>query len=184
MKRGIGCIIFIVMILLNLAGCSNTTPPVKAQWTLEQSIGVAMPKLNYASKDKLIFHGYFGLFVYDLNTKSIANSLDLEGLGCQFVQGSSYCEVRVSQDGNIIQLHPVDNDKMYIYNVEKNKLTQMDYEPMENSFKVMLNDDLDGSVSCEVVKFENGNVGYLKSTDFTLNGLYYIIGNNEYKLFK
>lgn len=184
LKRSIGYIIFICGMLLSIVGCSNITKPVVAQWTLEQSIGVAMPELNYASKDTLIFHGYFGLFIYDLNTKSITHSLDLESIGCHFMQGSAYCEVSVSQDGSIIQLHPMDNDKMYIYNVEKNKLTQMNYGFMEDPFKVIINDNPNGSVSYETVKFENGDIGYLKSEDSTLNGLYYVVGNNKYKLFK
>lgn len=184
MKRSIRYIIFICGMLLSIEGCSNTTGPVAAQWTLEQSIGVTMPELNYASEDTLIFHGYFGLFVYDLNTKSITHSLNLESIGCHFVQGSAYCDVSVSQDGNTIQLHPMDNDKMYIYYVEKNKLTQTNYEPMDKPFKVNINDNANGSVSYETVKFENDDIGYLKSEDLTLNGLYYVVGNNKYKLFK
>lgn len=171
-------IVFIVYMDLN-----EMVRPTEAQWALEQSIGVAMPELNYASEEKIIFHGYFGLFVYDLNTKSITHSLDLESIGCNAVQGDSYCDVSVSLDGNMVQLHPMNSDDMYVYNMEKKSLQKMQYEAMQNSFKITLNEEPNGSVSYETVKFENGDIGYLKGEDYTLNGLYYVVGNNKYKLF-
>ena len=183
MKKYIRCIIFILGLLLSIVGCNNTNKPLVAQWTLEQSIGVAMPELNYASKNKVIFHGSFGLFIYDLTEMKITNSLDLESIGCHFIQSSQYCEVSVSQDGNTIQLHPMDNEKMYIYDVVKNKLTQTNYKVMEDPFKVNTNDNPSGSVSFETIKFVNGDIGYLKCEDSTLDDLYYIVGNNKYKLF-
>jgi len=42
--------------------------PTAPEVSLDQSLGVSMPELDYASDDIVIFHSYFGLFVYDLNT--------------------------------------------------------------------------------------------------------------------
>ena len=183
MKKCKSYIIFALGLLLSIVGCNDTNKPLVAQWTLEESIGVAMPELDYASENKIIFHGIFGLFIYDLSEMKIINSLDLKSIGCHAIQSSNYCEVSVSQDGNIIQLHPMENDKMYIYDVEKNKLIQTDYKPMEEPFKVNINDNPNGSVSYATVKFANGDIGYLKCEDSTLDNLYYIVGNNKYKLF-
>ena len=47
-----------------------------------------LPELDYADEDKIIFHAYFGLFVYDLNSNEIVSSLNLKELGCQKVQGA------------------------------------------------------------------------------------------------
>ena len=183
MKKYTRRIIFALGLLLSIVGCNNTNTPLVAQWRLDQSIGVAMPEFDYASENEIIFHGSFGLFIYDLTEMKITNSLDLESIGCQFIQGSQYCEVSVSQDGNTIQLHPMENDKMYIYDVKKNKLSQTDYTPMKEPFKININDNPNGSVSYATVKFANGDVGYLKCEDYTLDDLYYIVGNNKYKLF-
>ena len=183
MNKYTSYIIITLGLLVSIVGCNNTNKPLAAQWTLEESIGVAMPELDYASENKIIFHGYFGLFIYDLSERKMINSLDLESIGCDAIQGSNYCEVSVSQDGNTIQLHPMENDKMYIYDVEKNKLIQTDYKPMIEPFKVNLNDNPSGSVSYGTVEFTNGDIGYLECEGSTINELYYIVGNNKYKLF-
>lgn len=189
MRKIIGYIIAIIGSLSYLIGCNHTVQlkeeitPIEATWTLTQNTGADIVELNYASEDRVIFHGYFGLFVYDLNTERITHSLDLKSIGCHFTQGDAYCEVSVSQEGNIVQLHPMNSDEMYVYDIEKNTLKQMKYEPMEDGFKITPNDNHGEGVSYETVKFSNGDVGYLQYTDATLNGLYYIVGDKQYKLF-
>lgn len=189
MRKIIGYIIAIIGSLSYLIGCSHTVQlkeemiPIEATWTLTQNTGVDIVELNYASEDRVIFHGYFGLFVYDLNTERITHSLDLKSIRCHFTQGDAYCEVSVSQKGNIVQLHPMNSDEMYVYDIEKNTLKQMKYEPMEDGFKITPNDNPGEDISHETVKFSNGDVGYLQYTDTTLNGLYYIVGDKQYKLF-
>ena len=189
MKRYIVCLFVTVATLLCLIGCSNETTkidemiPVKAEWTLEQITGADMVTLDFASEDRMIFHGYFGLFVYDLDEEEIIHSLDLKSIGCNFTQGDSYCEVSVSQEGDIIQLHPMISEEMYVYDIENNTLKQIPYTPMENRFKITPNENPQGGVSYETVKFSNGDIGYLKDKTTTLDGLYYVIGDKEYKLF-
>ncbi|WP_052693632.1 hypothetical protein [Desulfosporosinus sp. I2] len=57
--------------------------PTAPEWSPEQSIDtVGIPELDYASDDIVIFHGYFGLFVYDLDSQQIIRSLDLKPLDC------------------------------------------------------------------------------------------------------
>ena len=190
MRKSIGYIIAIIGSLSYLIGCSHTVQlkeemsPIEAEWTLTQSTGADIVELNYASGDRVIFHGYFGLFVYDLNTERITHSLNLKSIGCHFTQGDAYCEVSVSQEGNIVQLHPMNSDEMYVYDIENNTLKQMKYKPMENSFKITPNDNFGEGVGYETVKFSNGDVGYLRYIDTTLNGLYYIVGDKQYKLFE
>ncbi len=176
-------IVFVLGLLLGIVGYNSTNKPLAAQWTLEECIGVAMPELDYASDNKMIFHGDFGLFIYDLSGMKIINSLDLKSIGCNAIQGSNYCDISVSQDGNIIQLHPMENNKMYIYDVEKNKLMLTDYKPMKEPFKVSINDNPSGSVSWGTVEFENGDIGYLECEGSTINELYYVVGSTKYKLF-
>ena len=69
----------------------TTLVPTAPEWSLEQTVGVDMVELDYASDDIVIFHDYFGLFVYDLDTLQIIRSLDLEPINCHQTQGDNYC---------------------------------------------------------------------------------------------
>ena len=190
MRKSIGYIIVVIGSLSYLIGGSHIVQlkeemiPIEAEWILTQDAGNDRVELNYASEDRVIFHGYFGLFVYDLNTERITHSMNLKSIGCHFTQGDAYCEVSVNQEGNIVQLHPMNSDEMYVYDIEKNILKQMKYEPMKDSFKITPNDNHGEGFSYETVKFSNGDVGYLRYIDTTLNGLYYIVGDKQYKLFE
>lgn len=44
---------------------------------LEDSVGVSMTELDYASQKYVIFHDYYGLFVYDIENHLIYRALDL-----------------------------------------------------------------------------------------------------------
>jgi hypothetical protein len=103
------------------------TEPVTPEWSPDQIVGADMAVLDYASDDTVIFHGYFGLYVYDLNTMQLVRSLDLKPIKCNFTQGDEYCEVSVSMDGNTVQLHPMNSDNMYVYTVSDHSLYETDY---------------------------------------------------------
>lgn len=155
-----------------------------------QSIGVDMVNLDYASDDIVIFHDYFGLFVYDLNSKKIIRSLDLNPIGCTATQGDNYCDVTVSADGNTIQLHPMSSKNMYVYIVSDNTLQETVYERMENRFTdfVDIVDVIDyqnaGNYSHTAVKFDTGEYGYLHASDLMLGTLTYVRGGDMlYRLF-
>jgi hypothetical protein len=83
-------------------------------------MGADFPFLDFASDDIVIFHGYFGLFVYDLDSTQLVQSLDLQAIGCEATQGDNYCQVSVSADGNTVQLHPIASENMYVYSVSDN----------------------------------------------------------------
>ncbi len=154
-----------------------------------QSVGVDMVQLDYASDDIVIFHDYFGLFVYDQNTLEIMRSLDLNPIGCAATQGDDYCEVLVSADGNTVQLHPMSSEKMYIYTVSDNALLETTYQPMEERFNsfVPIEDVLDsseiGNYSHHAVKFDTYGYGYLHTTDGTIGELVYVRGDMLYRMF-
>lgn len=76
-----------------------TSEPTSALWFLHQSTGADMAILDYASDDIIIFHGYFGLYVYDLEKRAIIRNLDLQAINCAATQGDNYCDVVVSKDG-------------------------------------------------------------------------------------
>ena len=96
--------------------------PTEPKLPLEQTVGVDMVQLDYASDDIVIFHDYFGLFVYDIYSLQIIRSLDLKPLNCHQTQGDNYCDVSVSMDGNTVQLHPMSSGNMFVYTVSDNTL--------------------------------------------------------------
>lgn len=165
--------------------------PTAPEWSPEQSIDiVAIPELDYASDDIIIFHGYFGLFVYDLNSQQIIRSLDLKPLNCAAIQGDDYCEVSVSTDGNTVQLHRLSSENMYVYIVSDNTLLETNYERMNDRFgsnfvpiKDVVDTDYLGNYSYNAVKFDKGEYGYLYISDWTLGTLSYIRGDISYSLF-
>lgn len=163
--------------------------PVPVQLSEEQSIGVDMVQLDYASNDIVIFHDYFGLFVYDLNGQKIIRNLDLKSIGCGATQGDDYCEVLVSADGNTVQLHPMSSDRMYVYSISENSLLKTAYVPMEDRFQgfVDITEAIGsqeiGSYSYQAVRLATGEYGYLYTYDWTVATLSYVQGDMMYALF-
>lgn len=159
----------------------------KAQVSEGQSYGADMISLDYASDEVIIFHGYFGLFVYNLNESKIINSIDLESIGCNETQGDNYCQVTVSNSGEMVQLHNVSDKDMYVYNVKENILIKKKYEPLNDAFNITLTPELIKRPyylsSDEYVEFQNGDIGYLILNDNTINSLEYIRGDNRIKIF-
>jgi beta-lactamase regulating signal transducer with metallopeptidase domain len=164
--------------------------PVSPELSLEQTVSVDMAELDYASDDIIIFHDYFGLFVYDLNTLEIVRSLDLKPLNCHYTQGDNYCEVSVSADGNTVQLHPMSSENMYIYTVSDNTLWETAYQPMEERFSSFIPTEelvhfkVMAHYSHHSVKFAAGDYGYLYTADWTIATLSYSRGDIKYSLFE
>ena len=175
--------------LIPYASQQTSLEPTSPKLSPGQSIGVDMVQLDYASDDTVIFHDYFGLFVYDLNSEQIVRSLDLNPIGCTATQGDDYCEFSVSADGNTVQLHPMSSKNMYVYTVSDNTLRGTVYERMENRFTgfVDIVDVIDyqkaGNYSHQAVRFDTGEYGYLHTTDWTLGTLTYSRDDIVYKLF-
>jgi beta-lactamase regulating signal transducer with metallopeptidase domain len=165
--------------------------PTTPEWSPKQSIDtVGMPELDYASNDIIIFHGYFGLFVYDLESRQFIRSLDLKPLNCDAIQGDDYCEVTVSKDGNTVQLHRLSSENMYVYTVSDNTLYETKYERMNDRFgsnfvpiEDVINSQNLGNYSYNAVKFDTGEYGYLHIYNWTLDTLSYVRGDMMYDLF-
>jgi len=167
-----------------------TLEPTSPEWSPEQIVGVDMAELDFASDDIVIFHDYFGLFVYNLNSLKIIRSLDLKPLNCHQTQGDNYCDVSVSMDGNTVQLHPMSSKNMYVYKVSSHILQETIYKPMADSFRsqfVPIEEVIDstilGNYSHNAVRFGTGEYGYLHTYDGTLGTLSYVRGDMMFSLF-
>ena len=154
-----------------------------ASFKLTDTVGANGVILDYASDEIVIFHDYFGLFVYDLKEEKITQSVNLEEIGCQFTQGDAACEVSVSQNGMRIALHPMNVNIMYGYFVDQERMEERVYEEMVEPFKCSVNEQANGFTSNEAVVFAGGEKGYLSYEGGTLDDLYYICGEKQYKIF-
>lgn len=168
---------------------SATGAPAVPELSPQQTVGADMAELDYASDHILIFHGYFGLFVYDLDALQMIRSLDLKPLNCDQTQGDNYCNVSVSRNGNTVQLHPVSSGNMFIYSVSDHILREKAYQQMKGPYgsefvsMEKLNTTRPGNYSYHAVRFDTGEYGYLHTEDETIGTLSYIRGDKVYKLF-
>lgn len=199
MKKFILTLFNILIVSSFLIGCSSlesmnnsqkniVVEPKEPEISSEQTLGADMAQLDYASQDTIIFHGYFGLFVYNIKESKIIRSVDLKTINCSATQGDNYCQVSVNNHGTIVQLHNMSSKDMYIYSTIDNSLVMSSYEPMENPFKLVptVEEIKENSYaySAESVKFDNGDLGYLVSKDFTIGTLEYICNQKIYSIFK
>ncbi|MBP3543415.1 MAG: hypothetical protein J6J86_04240 [Lachnospiraceae bacterium] len=178
-----------------------TTPQVSP----DMLIGVQGTLLDYADEDIIIFHDYYGLFVFSTDTGGmktlgeseipygIVRSVDLASIGCGDTQGSNCCDVKVSPDGSVVYLHPMEKDDMYVYDVAEHTLTKQkySYEGLEFFDSYAEPDKLYELGACSykgiVYKGQNGNpdyYGYLTSYDYTLGNLCYVEHDMVFQIFE
>lgn len=106
--------------------------------TPDMSTGIGVIP-DYEDGGILIFHGYFGLFVYDLKAEKITFAADLEkAVGTTVIQGSEGAAVRVSADGNTIQLYyyPEQGEPKMAYAIDSHtgSYTYGEYAPIDPCF--------------------------------------------------
>ena len=107
----------------------KTTLSAKAaEYELTDLWGADKPEIYYEDDARMVFSGYFGLFVYSKETEEIVQSLDLKEIGCNMTQGDQYCEMNVSEDGKNVYLHVINDKKMYQYSTDKMELQHLDYQ--------------------------------------------------------
>ena len=150
-KPGFWIIMISVMACAVIAGCFLTSPKKTASASnidendskavqieitrpiidISATEGADPTQLLFADKDRIIFSGYYGLFVYSKSQGLITNAVDLKAIGCNYTQGDWYCEKYVSADGNIVYLHSMGNEDMYVYNIQKDILVKKPFEQLE-----------------------------------------------------
>lgn len=108
--------------------------------TPDMGVGVGV-SVDYADDELLVFHGWFGLFIYDLKQEKIAFAADLEkALGTASVQGSEGADVCVSADGSLVQLYFLPDpergrpEKAYYVDTGTGSCSYGDYVPLSMYF--------------------------------------------------
>ncbi len=128
--------------------------------TPDMSTGIGVIP-DYEDGGILIFHGYFGLFVYDLKAEKITFAADLKkAVGSDIIQGSEGAAVRVSADGHTIQLfyYPEQGEPKMAYTIDARtgSYTYGEYAPIDPCFSTP--DELYG-------RFSGSTPGELAYTD-------------------
>jgi hypothetical protein len=128
--------------------------------TPDMSTGIGVIP-DYEDGGILIFHGYFGLFVYDLKAEKITFAADLKkAVGSDIIQGSEGAAVRVSADGHTIQLfyYPEQGEPKMAYTIDARigSYTYGEYAPIDPCFSTP--DELYG-------RFSGSTLGELAYTD-------------------
>lgn len=147
---------------------------------------ISGPILDYADKDILIFHHYFGLFVYDITQDRLDGSVNLKALGCLNEQEELDCEVFVPGDGDVVYLHPANAEEMYVYDVHSKVLVPEDFhrEFFEHNWDVFVPlkptkncVDPDYTVwrSADCAALKGGGYLYLECGSGMVKDLYYIV---------
>ncbi len=208
-KKLINCIVITFLLPIIFLGCSKLSykdnkskvdipkgveavteiTPLEANVNEETWIGVDVATLNYASDDRIVLHGNFGLFIYDLNTEKVLRGIDVKSIGCGSTQGDNVCIVSVSKDGNIVSLHPSSSQDMYIYDVEKNTLIKTKYKKLDDELKTLPMDEsyytYDEEYTYSYIKLIDGEVSYLKTpVSNKAIDLQYIKNDKVYDIFK
>lgn len=159
---------------------------VQPEVTEEDICGADGPVLDYADKQIVIFHDYYGMFIYDRKAATMSAALDLEEIGCQNTQGDNACEVWADRNGKKVYLHPMNEDEMYVLAVEEQTLTKLPYteEEPENIFepeqtKECVENDptVFRSVSC--AELSKGTYLYLESGSGMAMDLCYVVEQND-----
>ncbi len=153
---------------------STFTPIVTSPILMsDDSIGAAV-LLDYADDKKIVFHGYFGLFIYDLTTEKITFHADLtSAIGINYVQGDNYVEVLVSGDGKTIMAYPNDtlgnyeNVTALYVDIETGEYEFRKYEPMDITLELFDSSLLQGATISEL-KYVTNDREYLLFDGFEL----------------
>lgn len=164
----------------------------EAQWSLATKIGVSYPKIDYADDEIVIFHGYFGLFIYDLEKGKIVESINLEKIGCEYIQEKREDQISVSDDGKYIKISPLKRNKAYIFDLEERRLTLFDEKTGFKAFDGFVNTwenvaDINAvelsMMSLQAIEFSDGSFGMLKITGDMIDNILYIRGEKEFDIF-
>ena len=161
---------------------------------VQKPFGAIPARIDYADKDKVVFHYLTGLFVYDIEKSEITKSFDLEKFNCApHQQGSFGLEIAVSNDGkralltNYGREEEIKDFENYIINLGSGKVRTTDLKKLENPFSSFVETseavpDAEGFVSYDCAVSDGKNY-YLTSITGQINDLKLFINDIESYIF-
>lgn len=79
--------------------------------------------LSYADEHIAIFHGYYGLYVYDMQQEQILRSIDLQKLGFYDAEGKCMADIWANEKGNLIYIQKQGSRELFLYDIVQNQMT-------------------------------------------------------------
>ena len=161
--------------------------------TAETSAGIEVC-LDYADDDIVVFHGYFGVFVYDLNAGRITSAVDLmKTVGCNNINGSVIAAVDVNSDGKTVQMYLVgvedemtdmglDPDVAWYLSTTDGVLSKGVYEKLKNPFQGLAPAGQTEATSFDGVRFADG-MAFISLGGNMLGDLRYVRADRIWRLF-
>lgn len=78
--------------------------------------------LSYADENIAIFHGYYGLYVYDMQQEQILQSIDLQKLGMYDAEGNCRVDIWANENGNLIYIQKEGSRELFLYDIVQNQM--------------------------------------------------------------
>lgn len=182
-------IMFLLLFIITISN-SNDLAFKKVHSTIinDYLITHDMVLIDYASKDRVIFHYGAVFFVYDVHEEAIYRSIDMKPINKNYINGDIYTEVIISYDGNyayFFNLGIETDDVMYKYDIEQDKVKKMKLEQIDDKYQVLLTEDIQpdnykklaGAYSPTICRIEDDILVYLYCPSLKLKDLQVVFLN-------
>lgn len=139
--------IFLLTIMVFTIGCAKTDQVLKENETenlkivemknakkSDAEIGIVTPILDYASENTLVFHDYFGLFVYTLKNEKIKTNINLKALGFEDIVGDDALVVNFDEDNGKLTLYTLTKETAIEIDINKNEAKTIDVEDVKKAY--------------------------------------------------
>lgn len=178
------CVLFAVIVN------ANDIKKESAQWGNNTKLGLYSPKLDYADENIVVFHAYFGLFIYEMETEQIIDSINLDSFPYYKEYPNTDDQICVSANGEYIYLPMLQDDCIYIYDISKKEFAKekQKEDGVTKLIDTWSRDDISdiekSNMSEKSILFDDNTYGSLKVTGDNINDVYYIRNDKKYKLFE
>lgn len=84
------------------------------------------PQLDYASKDRIMFHNQDMFCVFDVKKQKITAAVDLKEMGLFSLKDDYEAKILTAQDGSLVRMYQTQGEKTqkdYFFQVDQNKIT-------------------------------------------------------------
>ncbi len=88
--------------------------------------GIISSVLDYSSEKTLVFHDYYGLFVYSLENEQLVKSVNIKDLGFETVQGDDAVFVTYDEEKETLILYKLTDDNAVEINLKDNTAVKID----------------------------------------------------------
>lgn len=176
-QKAVTVVLSVLVILLGAAACGTTGDDQRNDGGEQHEIlypeaiplGADLPVFDYVDGEKVIFHDYARLYVYDIEVGGIVDVQDLEPYDLNHTQGDEAVFFSVNATGDRVYITNASETIAYTYYVNSNSLKEgfAQHEPMWQGEPAENVKDIDGYTQVGSAHQMDGIIYYLalSSTD-------------------